>query len=85
MLMAVAHKQESDMHSKLAIHPDADFDVGLRNIYNVNHDTISGKKEIYRTDTNDGLAVVSSTYKPRSYKKAINHFNNLIPYDYQNA
>ena len=78
MLMAVAHKQESDMHSKLAIHPDADFDVGLRNIYNVNHDTISGKKEIYRKDTNNGLAVVSSTYKPRSYKKAIDHFNNLI-------
>jgi len=78
MLMAVAHKQESDMHSKFAIHPDADFDVGLRNIYNVNHDTISGKKEIYRKDTNDGLAVVSSTYKPRSYKKAIDHFNNLI-------
>ena len=76
--MAVAHKQESDMHSKFAIHPDADFDVGLRNIYNVNHDTISGKKEIYRKDTNDGLAVVSSTYKPRSYKKAIDHFNNLI-------
>ena len=78
MLMAVAHKQESDMFSKFAIHPDADFDVGLRNIYNVNHDTISGKKEIYRKDTNDGLAVVSSTYKPRSYKKAIDHFNNLI-------
>ena len=78
MLMAVAHKQESDMRSKFAIHPDADFDVGLRNIYNVNHDTISGKKEIYRKDTNDGLAVVSSTYKPRSYKKAIDHFNNLI-------
>ena len=78
MLMAVAHKQESDMHSKLAIHPDADFDVGLRNIYNVNHDIISGKKEIYRKDTNNGLAVVSSTYKPRSYKKAIDHFNNLI-------
>ena len=78
MLMAVAHKQESDMLSKFNIHPDADFDVGLRNIYNVNHDTISGKKEIYRKDTNDGLAVVSSTYKPRSYKKAIDHFNNLI-------
>ena len=78
MLMAVAHKQESDMLSKFNIHPDADFDVGLRNIYNVNHETISGKKEIFRKDTNDGLAVVSSTYKPRSYKKAINHFNNLI-------
>ena len=33
MLMAVAHKQESDMLSKFNIHPDADFDVGLRNIY----------------------------------------------------
>jgi len=78
MLMAVAHKQESDMFSKFAIHPDADFDVKLRNIFNVNHEIIPDKKEIYRTDTNDGLAVVSSTYKTRSYKKAIDHFNNLI-------
>tara|TARA_R100000742_G_C4273496_1_gene93058 strand:+ start:225 stop:1121 length:897 start_codon:yes stop_codon:yes gene_type:complete len=78
MLMAVAHKQESDMLSKFNIHPDADFDVGLRNIYNVKQEVITGKKEVYRKDTDDGLAVVSSTYKPRSYKKAIDHFTNLI-------
>ncbi len=78
MLMAVAQKQESDMYDKFAIHPDANFDVKLRNIFNVNHEVIPNKKEVYRTDTNDGLAVVSSTYKPRSYKKAIDHFTNII-------
>ena len=69
---------DNDLPSKFAIPQEADFDVGLRPIYDVNHKTISGKKQVFRKDTNDGLAVVSNMYKTRSYSKAINHFNDLI-------
>lgn len=69
---------DNDLPSKFAIPQEADFDVGLRPIYDVDHKAISGKKQVFRKDTNDGLAVVSNMYKTRSYSKAINHFNDLI-------
>ena len=67
-----------ELPPKFAIPESANFDVGLRPIYNVDQKEISGKKEVFRKDNNDGLAVVSKTYKIRSYEKAINHFNELI-------
>ena len=67
-----------ELPAKFAIPESANFDVGLRPIYDIDHKEISGKKQVFRKDTNDGLAVVSKTYKIRSYEKAINHFNELI-------
>tara|TARA_R100000951_G_scaffold101061_1_gene92140 strand:- start:271 stop:1158 length:888 start_codon:yes stop_codon:yes gene_type:complete len=67
-----------ELPAKFAIPESANFDVGLRPIYDVDHKEISDKKQVFRKDTNDGLAVVSKTYKIRSYEKAINHFNELI-------
>jgi hypothetical protein len=63
---------------KFAIHPDANFNVGLRPVFDVFQKPIMAKKEVYRKDTGIGLSVVSNTYKVRSYEKAINHFNDLI-------
>ena len=57
---------DNDLPSKFAIPQEADFDVGLRPIYDVDHKAISGKKQVFRKDTNDGLAVVSNMYKTRS-------------------
>ena len=67
-----------ELPAKFAIPESANFDVGLRPIYDVDHKEISDKKQVFRKDTNEGLAVVSKTYKTRSYEKAINHFNELI-------
>ena len=74
----LATTEQRTLPDKFVIHPSAKFDVGLRSIYNVNHEPIEEKKEVYRKDTGIGLSVVSNTYKVRSYQKAINHFNDLI-------
>ena len=78
LMQNTARADWNDENWKFRIHPDADFEVGLRPIFNVNREIIPDKKEVFRRDTNDGLAVVSKTYKVRNYKKAINYFEDLI-------
>ncbi len=76
MLMTnLAYKDET---SKFDIPYNADFDVGLRPIFNINHKPIPKRKEVFRKDTNEGLAVVSDTYKVRSYKEAMMMVKDLI-------
>ena len=78
MLQSVSYKVERNLPDKFAIHPDANFNVGLRPVFDVFQKPIMAKKEVYRKDTGKGLSVVSNTYKVRSYEKAINHFNEIL-------
>ena len=77
-MLMTAIKEYKELPTKFDISEYAKFEVKTRPIYDINQVVIPDKKQAYRTDTGDGLAVVSKSYVVRPYEKAINHINDLI-------
>ena len=74
-MLMTAMKITKELPTKFDISEYAKFEVKTRPIYDINQVVIPDKKQAYRTDTGDGLAVVSKSYVVRPYEKAINQTN----------